>query len=161
MVVHEIEVIIGVSLWLSKNDWEIKTISVPHNQKHSKIDQIESLLGKFSEAKISFQRDNIFASGPDIIAINKSTAELWKIECKGIGIGVSQTVKNSFDRALSSTVSYYDSDKNLRIGLALPNNKYFLDFIERKIPIPLRKALSLWIFIYDKEKEDIKILSPY
>jgi len=73
---------------------------------------------------------------------------------------VIQTLKNHFDRAIASTVSYYDQTDGIQIGIALPYNEIYLEFIEKKIPKPLRKVTSMWIILYNKENESVDVISP-
>ena len=160
MFVEEIDVIIAVSIWLSKNGWDVKSISIPNNQKQSRHHQTNKLINALSKAGLVIEKIQMNASGPDIVAQNISSNIFWKIECKGFGTGVIQTLKNNFDRAVASTVSYYDQNDNLQIGIALPQNEIYLEFIEKKIPKPLRKVTSLWIILYDTESKSIKVISP-
>ncbi len=122
MFVEEIDVIIGVSIWLSKNGWKIISISIPNNQKQSKHNQNKKLISTFIEEELDISEIELNANGPDIIAQQLNGVRLWKIECKGLGKGVVQTIKNSFDRAIASTVSYFDHLENVQIGIALPEN---------------------------------------
>lgn len=160
MFVEEIDVIIAVSIWLSKNGWNVISISIPNNQKQSRHHQTNKLSDALMQAGLVIEKIQMNASGPDIIAQNVSSNMLWKIECKGFGTGVIQTLKNNFDRAIASTVSYYDLESDIQIGIALPENKIYLEFIEKKIPRPLRKVVSLWIMLYDKENNSIRVISP-
>ena len=160
MFVEEIDVIIAVSIWLSKNGWCVKSISIPNNQKQSRYHQKEKLINALTQANLNIAQIEINASGPDIVAQKLDGEKLWKIECKGFGTGVIQTLKNNFDRAIASTVSYYDQEDEIQIGIALPHNKIYLEFIEKKIPKPLRKVTSMWIILYDKENESVKVISP-
>ena len=108
------------------------------------------------ESKVEFPNHN--SNGPDIIA--KKDGLIWKIECKGLGEGVSQTLRNNFDRALSSTVSYYDQRNNLQIGLAMPRDSTYLGLIRSRIPQALREAINLWVILWNVEKKVIEAYSP-
>ena len=101
----------------------------------------------FNAAGIPFQPHELFKStGPDIVA--SSGAELWRFECKGMGEGTPQTQKNNFDRAVASVVSYYESS-DLRLGLALASG-YLLEYrFGNRLPVALRKALNLWVFVVE------------
>jgi len=111
------------------------------------------------------------AEGADIIGI--SSTEWWKIECKGSGTGKSQTQRNNFDRALASTVSYYEEKpSNLPtkyahymnaqpyLGLALPASQAYLKELKRRVRQSLRKALNLWVLLYESNSNKIRAVSP-
>lgn len=110
----------------------------------------------------------LVGGGPDVIAISEN--EYWIVECKGAGKGQPSTQRNNFDRALASTVSYYeDSPSNapdwaknstIFLGLALPNSKHYMKELKRRVRMPLRKRLNLWILLYDSASKQIKELSP-
>jgi hypothetical protein len=134
--IQEIQVITGVAKWLRSQGWKAETISVPRGQgldtqTHKK--EIKSIFGG-----VQFSNE-----GPDIIA--RKGDELWRIECKGLGNVAPATLKNNFDRAVASTVSYYDQ-RDMRVGLALP--EAYRKYIMQKLPRALREAINLWIFLY-------------
>lgn len=108
---------------------------------------------------------NFQSSGPDIIGY--SSSEIWFIECKGSGTGKPSTQRNNFDRALSSVVSYYvdeppdfASDANVFLGLALPKTIYYTRELHRRVGIPLRKRLNLWVLLYNNETDAIEPILP-
>ena len=107
---------------------------------------------------IPISKINFTGNGPDIIAAK--SGEKWKIECKGLGSGLPQTLRNNFDRTLASTVSYFDQDEGLRIGMAMPSNHNYNKLIRSKIPTSLRTAVNLWIFIYDRDKGEVVAYEP-
>ena len=86
--------------------------------------------------------------GPDIIA--RHGDGLWRIECKSLGNVARETLKNQFDRAVASAVSYYDQ-KGMRVGLALPAE--YRMHIMQKLPRALKEAINLWIFLYVVDDE--------
>ena len=108
------------------------------------------------------------SSGPDVIAV--SAKEYWIVECKGIGKGQTQTHRNNFDRALASTVSYYEDspvdapdcakDSTIFLGLALPSSKHYIRELKRRVRMPLRKRLNLWVLMYNPASKEIKDVSP-
>jgi hypothetical protein len=111
------------------------------------------------------------SSGPDIIGVSET--EWWQVECKGTGIGKPQTQRNNFDRALASVVSYYCAKpENLPqkyahyngarpyLGLALPASPAYLNELTRRVRQPLRKVLNLWILLYQRESQNIHVVSP-
>jgi hypothetical protein len=111
------------------------------------------------------------SEGADVIGI--SATEWWKVECKGSGTGKSQTQRNNFDRALASAVSYYEEKpSNLPkeyarygnaqsyLGLALPASRAYLNELKRRVRLPLRKALNLWVLLYEPNSKKIRAISP-
>ena len=106
-------------------------------------------------------------SGPDVVAISEN--EWWIVECKGAGMGKPSTYRNSFDRALASAVSYYEETpppelelaKNAKVflGLALPDSTQYLKELERRVRLPLRRRLNLWVLLYEKSGE-IRAIAP-
>lgn len=139
--IEEIQVIMGVAKWLLSEGWTVDSISVPRGQgldtqKHKQ------------RAKSIFREVRLSNEGPDIIA--RHGDELWRIECKGLGNGAPSTLKNNFDRAVASAVSYYDQ-KGIRVGLALP--EAYRKHIMQKLPQALREAINLWLFLYAADEE--------
>lgn len=118
-------------------------------------------------ANVKFDPEFV-GSGPDVIAISED--EYWIVECKGTGKGQPSTQRNNFDRALASTVSYYEDnpantpdwakDSSIFIGLALPNSKQYLHELKRRVRMPLRKRLNLWVLLYDAASKQIMEISP-
>lgn len=131
----ELDVILKTIEWLENNQWVISVISIPNNQKLSKNKQIEIIHSKLEELNIDVNEIKFDNSGADIIAL-KNKIE-FRIECKGIGVGVIQTQKNSFDRAVASTVSYYTKNENLQIGIALPKTENNVNFVRKKFLLHL------------------------
>ncbi len=112
-------------------------------------------------------------SGPDVCGISES--EWWQIECKGLGSGKKGTLRSNFDRALASTVSYFEDDlsrlsrqpnfpENLKnaqpyIGLALPDSPDYLRQLTRRVRKPLRKKLNLWVLLYGIKTKAIRAIA--
>lgn len=109
--------------------------------------------------------------GPDIIGVSET--EWWQIECKGSGLGKESTLRNHFDRALASVVSYYYekpeglpkqyvhySGARPYLGLALPASQKYLKELKKRIRQSLRKVLNLWILLYEPESKSIRGISP-
>lgn len=111
-------------------------------------------------SRLGIGRDSVSfnPSGPDIIA--NCNGDCWKIECKGFGIGKRGTLRNNFDRAVASTVSYYDRVDNVRLGLAIPDEAVYSDLLVTRLPPALRERINLWIFLYLREKNDIEVYEP-
>lgn len=109
--------------------------------------------------------------GPDIIGISET--EWWQIECKGSGFGKESTLRNHFDRALASVVSYYrerpeglperytqHSNAQPYLGLALPTCQTYMNELNRRVRQPLRKTLNLWVLLYEPKSGKIRAISP-
>ncbi len=136
-------------------------MSLPKGKQFLDHDEQASFLGDYLEEKLGFGviprwRDK--PSGPDIIAAKDRA--LWRIECKGLGTGQPSTLRNNFDRALSSAVSYYDGAEGNRLGVALPRPDVYLTRVRKKIPEPLRKALCLWVLLYNPQTDSIDAMAP-
>lgn len=156
--IPEIDVLIATGIWLDSQGWIIESISVARGQGINPYEDKQKLRVKFSEAKI-LHEDIIFnSSGADLTARKDSTT--WKIECKGLGTGTPQTLRNNFDRTLASTVSYFDRRNDLRIGLAMPRDYAYINLIRSKIPQALREAINLWILLYNPDGNTIDSYEP-
>lgn len=153
----EIDVIIWTALYLHRQRWNIKTISIPTGRGLDARQQKEELEKKFVEGGIPMTGIRFHSSGPDIIA--QKGKEVWKVECKSLGKWKPQTVRNQFDRALSSAVSYFDGEAT-RIGLALPMEYAFRGFVRGRVPKALRIALNLWVFLLDQDGCTVKDIGP-
>lgn len=169
MITHEIipegEVLLGTLRYLLKRQAIPFQVSVPTGQEID-TNQIKKKVAEIF-ANVDFNPDFV-GSGPDVVAVSES--EYWIVECKGTGKGQSSTQRNNFDRALASTVSYYEDNppnppgwaKNASIflGLALPNTKQYLNELKRRVRSPLRKRLNLWVLLFDTESKQIKEIPP-
>lgn len=145
--VRETDVILGVAKWLNSHGWTIESFSVPHGQGLINSDTAKNKLRDWLTAVGLPMRSVKFTpSGEDIVA--RQGDAFWKIECKGLSAGKKATVKNNFDRAVASAVSYYDRSERLRIGIALPDDKEYIRHCRNKLPKALRQAISLWVFLY-------------
>jgi hypothetical protein len=154
----EIDVLIDAAVWIHQNGWRLQSISPPGGQGTKRGDQIQKIKERLLEAGVIFDNMEFTPGGPDIIA--RLDSSLWKIECKGLGGGKPQTLKNNFDRAVASTVSYYNKKDGLRLGLVMPKAEPYLGLIRRKIPQALREALSLWILLYNLDDKSVKAIKP-
>jgi hypothetical protein len=139
--IEEIQVIMGVAKWLRSQGWTADTVSVPHGQGLDTRTHRNQIKSVFPEVRFSNK-------GPDIIAHRGD--ELWRIECKSLGNVPRGTLKNQFDRAVASAVSYYDR-KGIQVGLALP--EAYRQYIVQKLPRALREAINLWILLYVVDEE--------
>lgn len=157
MLTPEIDVIIETSLHLSRHGWVIKDISIPRGQVLDYSTQKRELNTKFARGGINVDNIDLRTNGPDIVAVQDE--KVWRIECKGLGAGKSQTLRNNFDRAVASAVSYYDGEAT-HIGLAIPMEYAFLGFVKRRVPKALRNALNLWVFLLEPDGCTVKDIRP-
>jgi hypothetical protein len=144
--VPENDVLIGIAIWLHSQGWQIKKVSMAGGQKIDMTAQKQKLKSNFVSAGIPLDTIKFIRNGPDIEAIKENN--IWKIECKGLGDVKPATLKNNFDRAVASAVSYYDRSKELLIGLAFPEVDGYMKLMREKLPRALREAINLWLFIY-------------
>jgi hypothetical protein len=150
--------------------YQISTARGAGIDSESVLLQLYLVVGKHKVAgrDIQFDHSN---SGPDIVGVSET--EWWQVECKGTGAGKSQTQRNNFDRALASVASYYCekperlpkryihyNDARPYLGLALPASSAYLNELKKRVRKPLRKALNLWILLYQTESKKINVLSP-
>jgi hypothetical protein len=144
----ELEVLIATSLWLVKNGWNIEVISVAGGRGLPTVDyQKEEIRKAFNVKSVPFDRKMFKSRGPDIVA--RSHEGVWKIECKGLGKGKASTHRTNFDRAVASTMSYFDAPST-RLGLALANDYFWAYNFSERLPQTLRKAINLWVFLLEK-----------
>lgn len=156
-ITPEIDVIIGTALYLYENGWNIECVSIPTGQRLDLSLQKEKLLARFSERGIPTTGIVFPSNGPDIVA--RQGDKIWKIECKGLGTGKPPTVRNNFDRAVASAVSYFDGEAT-HIGLAIPMEYAFRGFVRGRVPKALRIALNLWVFLLEPDGCTIKDIRP-
>ena len=154
--IPEIDIIIATALWLNSNGHALKSISIPKGLGIKRDVDKQKLIDKLSAAGISTNSISFKSEGPDIVAsFNEGS---WKIECKGLGGGKGSTLRNNFDRALASAVSYYDSKTGIRLGFAIPKEDTYFNLIASKIPQPLREVLELWIFFINADS--VEVIEP-
>ena len=155
--VQEIDVIIAVSKWLHSNGWQLEGISMPHGKGIDPIRNRAKLEAEFTAVGISISNIEFRSTGEDIRA--RKDGILWRIESKCLSSGTRKTDKSNFDRAIASTVSYYIQSDGLRLGLALPDDEYYLRLLRNKVPQALRVAINLWIFLC-LSHDDILVFAP-
>ena len=158
MAIPEIDVLIATAIWLHKKGYTLESISIPKRQTMSALSQREKLYSKFTTSNIPLTNGLFRPDGPDIIAHFERSS--WKIECKGLGEGGNTTLRNNFDRALASAVSYYNQRDGLRLGLAMAECRDYNNLIRDRIPKALREALDMWIFIYSAADDEIYVIEP-
>ena len=156
--VPEIEVLIATSLWLHSEGWRIESVSIARGQGIDTEADKQKLRAKLSEAQVPIDHVQFNSSGADITAQKDSIT--WRIECKGLGGGTPQTLRNNFDRTLASTVSYFDRRNGLIVGLAMPIDYNYISLIRSKIPQALREAINLWILLYNPDQKSIDAYAP-
>jgi hypothetical protein len=171
VVVPEIDVLIGCSLWLHTRGLLPLSFSIASGHGIDLGTDRQRLLDALAGAGISTSITDFRTDGPDVTAVSKS--EFWQVECKGAGQGKQSTQRNNFDRALASTVSYFiDQSPQFPgelsilngaipfLGLALPATRDYLDQLRRRLRIPLRKRLNLWVLLYDLKSHTIIPVAP-
>ena len=104
-IITEGEVLLGTLRFLLGRQAIPFQVSVPTGQNID-TNQIKNEV-KNIFANIDFNPDFV-GIGPDVIAVSEN--EYWIIECKGTGKGKPSTQRNNFDRALASTVSYFEDN---------------------------------------------------
>jgi hypothetical protein len=159
--VPEIEILISCVMWLYKNrDVLPHTVSMARGKDIN----FESHKARFIAAieSVGIPIPRFKNDGPDIIGASKN--EYWQVECKGFGIVAPQTMRNNFDRALASVVSYYTDDvmnkQTCFLGLALPDATNYMSELRRRVKKPLRRALNLWILLYEQATKQIRPVAP-
>jgi hypothetical protein len=151
--IKEIDVVIGTSLWLHSRGWKIDTISVPKGQGIDYDADKEKLMSRLAESNVGADSYVLRANGPDIIA--RLDSMLCKIECKGFGDAKQSTFRNNFDRAVASAIACFDSQNNLRVGVALAWHPNYQTLIDKRIPKAVRDILNLWVLIYIADTNSI------
>jgi len=154
--VPETQVLIQTAKWLIKKGCTLDSISIPRGKGYGGDikTELENELKKVGYDK----KINYSSGGADIIAHNED--DIWKIECKGRGGGKLQTLRNNFDRALASVITYFDNeDKKQFLALAIPNSPSYLQQLTR-ISKPLRKTINLWILLVDERDNIVTEYKP-
>lgn len=162
--VPEIEILIACAKWL----WNYRKVypgqaSVATGKGIDLKSNKERLVKELENAGIPLPRFK--NDGPDIIGSSES--EFWQIECKGAGSLVDErTLRNNFDRALSSVVSYYtsfdtaNSEAKPYLGLSLPEVPKYISELRRRVRKPLRGQLNLWVLLYELKSKKIRAVGP-
>ena len=167
-VIPEIDVLIAASLWL----WSQRAIpiqySIARGQGIDSGDHKQRLVKALDEAGVPSNLRRFVASGPDLVAVSKT--RFWQVECKGHGVGKQSTLRNNFDRAVASAVSYYTdsiepiipevAEAQPTLGLAIPNTTEFMALLKSRVPVALRKKLELCVLLYNVQTKRIEPLEP-
>ncbi len=155
--VPEIDVLIAVAKWLHSNGWQLEKVSMPHGKGIDPIKNQDKLEAEFTAVGILMNSIEFRQAGEDIRA--RQGSNLWRIECKCLSSGTRKTDKSNFDRAIASTVSYYNQRDGLRLGLALPDDEYYLRLLRNKVPQALRIAINLWVFLC-LTRDEVLVYAP-
>ena len=156
--VPEVDVLIAVVRWLHSEGWTIESLSIARGVGIDYVSSKNKLKAELIKLGIEERNVRFVSKGEDIRARKEDS--LWRIECKSLGEGLkSPTVRNQFDRALASVVSYYDQAQGLQLGLALPEE--YLKHIRDRVPQALRAALNLWILLYVSADEEVYAFAPH
>jgi hypothetical protein len=155
--VPEVDVLVAVVRYLHSEGWNIESLSIARGQGIDSVGNMNKV--KAELAKLGIEEKNVrFVSEREDIRAKKGSS-LWRIECKGLAESMKPpTVRNQFDRALASVVSYYDQTQGLQLGLALPE-EYF-KHIKARLPQALRTALSLWVLLYVSADNEVVAFAP-
>ena len=165
LAVPESDVLIATTIFLIERDVVPYRFSVAAGRG---LDSTEAV-SRLRKAFAAIGREPEFAgNGADILGVSES--EWWAIECKGAGSGKPQTQRNNFDRALASTVSYFEEapldvpaqfeKATVCLGLALPTTPAYLRELHRRVRLPLRRCLNLWVLLYESESKTIRAVAP-
>lgn len=149
MRVYAFDILKATIVWLHKNGWIAESVSIATGKGLPPIEQQKKqLMRELATANVPFPGAVYSREGPDIIA--RSDEGIWKIECKGLGLGKNPTQRENFYRAVSSVVSYFDSPET-RLGLALANDYLWKFDLGKRLPRALREAINLWVLLLENE----------
>ncbi len=170
----EIDVLVAAGGFLMKRGVKPYRFSLPKGAGIDSESACLQILSQASEWIVNGQdiRPIDFSNkGPDVVGISET--EWWQVECKGSGLGKKSTLRNNFDRALASVVSYYcerpeglperytqHTSAQPYLGLALPTSQTYMNELNRRVRQPLRKILNLWVLLYEPESKKIRAVSP-
>jgi hypothetical protein len=160
------DVLVAATVFLVQRGLVPYQFSIAAGRGLDSTDTINRLRSAF--ASIGRSYPNFSGNGADILAVSES--EWWAVECKGCGAGQPQTQRNNFDRALASVVSYFTdkpeglpthfSNVTVFLALALPATRAYLKELKRRVRIPLRKHLNLWVLLYEPDSKAVRAVSP-
>ena len=168
-IISEAEVLLGTALWLKESRGVLPyRLSVARGAGIDQRADQERIARTLREANIPSPLLSFSASGPDLVGVSRG--EWWQLECKGAGAGKSQTLRNNFDRALASAVSYFSArvpsqlsaNEGIRpvLGLALADVEAYSHFATTRIPHDLQTALNLWVLFVASDGSISRICSP-
>ncbi len=148
--VYELDVLKATIVWLYENGWTAESVSIATGRGLPPIEQQKKqLMRELAAANVPFRGAVYSREGPDIIA--RSHEGIWKIECKGLGLGKNPTQRENFYRAVASVVSYFDSPET-RLGLALANDYLWKFDLGKRLPRALREAVNLWVLLLENQR---------
>jgi hypothetical protein len=156
--VPEVNVLIAVVRWLHSQRWAIESLSIARGQGIDSASNKNRVKSELARLGLQEKKTIFVPKGEDIVA--KKDGVLWRIECKGLAESMKfPTMRNQFDRALASVVSYYDRSQGLQLGLALPEE--YGRYIRDRLPQALRTVLNLWVLVYVSADEEVWAFAPY
>ena len=157
-VVSELNVLLATLKWLLGEGWSVDGVSIATGSGLAPIEEQKEEVKRVLNASSWLLDEYVLDHrGPDIVASRGQ--EVWKFECKGHGKGKRATLKNNFDRAVASVVSYYD-DHNTLLGLALPDDYLWKYDYGSRLPSALRGTINLWVFLYDPKLDSVYPFEP-
>jgi hypothetical protein len=150
--ITEVDVLVAVAKWLHSEGWKIKKVSPTGGGEG-----VNKVKAEFTTIGIPINSIQFSTRGEDIGATKGNVN--WRIECKGFSsYAASPTIRNNFDRAIASAVSYYNKRDDLRLGLAVPEE--YIGLIKDRVPQALREAVNLWVLLYVSADEEVYALKP-
>jgi len=156
--VPEVDVLIATVRWLHSEGWTIESLSIAHGEGINSLSSKNIVKAELAKLGIEEKNVRLVSKGEDIRA--KKSSSLWRIECKGLAESMKPpTVRNQFDRALASAVSFYNQAQGLQLGLALPEE--YLKHIRDRLPQALRAALNLWVLLYVSADKEVYAFAPH
>jgi hypothetical protein len=156
--VPEVDTLVGVVRWLHSQGWAIESLSIARGQGIDSLGNKNSVKGELAKLGLQEKNTRFVSKGADIVA--KKEGVLWRIECKGLAESMkSPTMRNQFDRAVASVVSYYDQVQGLQLGLAVPEE--YGKYIRDRLPQALRTALNLWVLVYVSADAEVWAFAPH
>src|SRR3990172_1886108 len=158
--VDEIEVVARVAVWLAKQNWQLKAFSPSKGAQifPSEDERRKHLISTLEEEGCEHDKCEFSSGGPGIISERGEV--FFKVECKGLGEGKASTLRNNFDRALASAVSYYDRLEGIHLGLGFPDVPEYKNSISARLPDALRKKLNIWVFLLSEDRLNVKAFPP-
>lgn len=145
MPVPEAEVQTAVALWLVQEGWTIKAVSVAKGPGINYRRALHRLQNALLTAGVAQRSYRVLGDGPDIVA--SKAGEIWRIECKGSGVGMPLDRRANFDRGVASAVSYFAEGRTaLRLGLALVDDAGYRRLRRLRLGDPLLTRLGLYVF---------------
>lgn len=166
-MISENDVVIASALWLAARGALPRAACMVVPVEGNRYADERRLRDALAAAGIDCSSLRFGSDGPDVIAA--SGQEYWQVECKGAGSGQASTMRNNFDRALASAVSFFGTASELGsqcggrvplLGLALPTTREYMAQLRKRVRRSLRQQLGLWILLYEPETRSILPVPP-